>query len=488
MLFSLGFAPFDLWFLTIISLSLYLYLLKDVNKRQSLVIGFFYGVGIWLIGISWVYVSIHYHGNIHIINSLFLTMLLVLCLSIYISLHALVYSFFRTHKVIDALLVFPSSWLGLEIIRESAFTGFPWLIAGTALGGSFLDGWIPIIGATGTTIFLLMLSGCLYLLFLNWKDGTSLFLPSFLLIIISLSGYVTKFIEWTNHQDEILVSIYQPNLTLQEKWSFIGIKKTKILFEKALDSSDFKEIIVFPETALILNESDQAEWLEGLGKIAKNKEVGLITGLIERTNNPGSKETSIKNRVKGFGEAEGSYDKIKLVPFGEFIPFRKYIGKILDILNLKLTNTSPGSSISHIRSGNAIISPSICYEVAFGNFIRKSAIGSNILLTISNDTWFGSSIGPYQHLEIAQNRAIEHQKALIRSTNSGISSIIDKKGKILLKQGFFEKKSIKSKVFLNKGTTLFARIGYLPIYLYLIISFIIISYINRTKVLKLIKI
>ena len=110
------------------------------------------------------------------------------------------------------------------------------------------------------------------------------------------------------------------------------------------------------------------------------------------------------------------------------------------------------------------------------------------MLTISNDTWFGSSIGPYQHLEIAQNRAIEHQKALIRSTNSGISSIIDKKGKILLKQGFFEKKSIKSKVFLNKGTTPFARIGYFPIYLYLLISFIIILYINRTKVLKLLKI
>ena len=121
----------------------------------------------------------------------------------------------------------------------------------------------------------------------------------------------------------------------------------------------------------------------------------------------------VRNRILGLVLANTYYDKVKLVPFGEFIPFEGITGNLFDILGLQLTNTLPGEHTKPINAGNIRISASICYEIAFPELIRKTASESNLIVTISNDTWFGSSYGPIQHLEIAQNRALEHKKALL---------------------------------------------------------------------------
>ena len=166
---------------------------------------------------------------------------------------------------------------------------------------------------------------------------------------------------------------------------------------------------------------------------SKVKNLTLLAGIVERETN-----YKIRNRLQSFGEIEGFYDKVKLVPF-KFIPLERYLGKLLDIIGLNLTNTLPGEEINLFSSSNLRISPSIVYEIAFDNIVRKTAFDSNILITVSNDTWFGRSIGPDQHLEIAQNRALEHKKPLLRSTNSGISAIVSKDGQVIEKQGYLRK-------------------------------------------------
>ena len=115
--------------------------------------------------------------------------------------------------------------------------------------------------------------------------------------------------------------------------------------------------------------------------------------------------------------------------------------------------------------------------------VRKTAKNSNLLLTISNDTWFGESLGPAQHLEIAQARALEHQKSLIRATNSGISAIISKKGEIIQKQGYFELKTLKGKVKIYEGSTLFSITGNYLLAAYIILMFMYLFYYNRTNVI-----
>ena len=203
---------------------------------------------------------------------------------------------------------------------------------------------------------------------------------------------------------------------------------------------------------------------------SKEKNLTLLTGIVEREPN-----FKIRNRLQSFGEIEGLYDKVKLVPFGEFIPLERYLGKLLDIIGLNLTNTVPGEEIKMLSSSKLRISPSICYEIAFDNIVRKTAFDSNILITVSNDTWFGRSIGPEQHLEIAQNRALEHKKPLLRATNSGVSAIISHNGQVIEKQGYFEEKPLKGSIFLFMFLEALAYSMVLGIVLHFMVRLVLLS-------------
>jgi apolipoprotein N-acyltransferase len=289
-------------------------------------------------------------------------------------------------------------------------------------------------------------------------------------------------LSWTNPVAEVRVSIHQPNLTLEEKWSQLGLIKTQEMMLQAVTEAKQDELIVFPETALVLSERDNKAFMDLLTIKSSENSVTLISGIVERED-----RKRIRNRLQAFGNVNTYYDKVKLVPFGEFIPFEGILGDLLDIIGLNLTNTIPGSEIKAINNDILKISPSICYEIAFDELIRETARNSNILVTISNDTWFGRSIGPIQHLEIAQNRALEHNKPLIRSTNSGISAFISEKGKITEKQDYFEEKVLQKKVMLYSGHTFYANYGNMPLIFLIMIFFFCIgvkSYLFKKKYYK----
>ena len=469
--FSFGFAPFDLWLLSILSLVLLLTLLNDSN-RDVFLIGYFFGFGMWVTGISWLYVSIHYHGNVNIYGSILIILLFIAILALYSGLLFLLNNYFRKHSPKNLFfLTLPASWVIIELLRSYLFTGFPWLISGTMLANTVIDGFTPIIGAQGNTFFLILIATLVFQTLYKAKEKSSALFPLIVLLLIIPSSFFFKSIEWTSEENEIQVSVYQPNLTLEDKWSQFGVIKSEGMIERAIDNANHGELIVFPETALILAEKDNQSFLDRIRYKSFNKDITLISGIIEREDN-----STIRNRLQAFGSINTFYDKVKLVPFGEFIPFEGYLGNFLDIIGLNLTNTIPGEAIKPINTGKLRISPSICYEIAFDELIRKTAKDSNVLLTISNDTWFGESIGPIQHLEIARNRALEHKKPLIRSTNSGISAIISKDGEIIEKQDYFEEKLLKIKLMLYSGNTFYSNYGNLPLYVFLAfyISFLLL--------------
>ena len=480
-LFAFGFAPFSLWPLSIASICFFMYLLEDLSIKQSFIVSFFYGLGYWLCGISWVYVSIHYYGNIGIIGSSLITLLFVSCLSIYMGLFGSLYQYLSSSSNKDKILLFPACWVLVEIIRSFLFTGFPWLLAGTTISDTFLGGWISVIGAQGNSLILMILCGSLYILIRYFKSPKPLLYSSVIIGIILFSSLVFRSINWTTPSYEIPVAVYQPNLTLNQKWSNEGVYITKKIIEDSIKEALESELIVFPETALIQNRSEIQDWVDYIDKEGKKKNVSILTGIIASNEDERTKNL-IRNRIVGLGAANGSYDKKLLVPFGEFIPLERYTGKLLDIIGINLSNTIPGEHLNLIESTKLRISPSICYEIAFSSLINKTAANSNILVTISNDTWFGASIGPEQHLQIAKDRVLEHQKPLLRSTNSGISAIIDHKGNVLNRQGYFEEKTLKGKVVLQEGYTPYNHLGNLIIYLYIGIIIFLNILMNRTKV------
>ena len=338
-----------------------------------------------------------------------------------------------------------------------------------------------MIGSQGNSIVLMIFCGALYALYKEIKNSDPLLYSSLIIGFIIVSSLVLKPINWTTPSHEIPVSVYQPNLTLEEKWSYEGIEQTQKMFESSIKEALESELIVFPETALIQSRDEIEEWLQSINEASKSKDISLLTGIIARSEDDRANNL-MRNRIMGLGSASGSYDKQQLVPFGEFIPLERFLGKLLDLMGLKLTNTVPGDQFSHIKSTILKISPSICYEIAYPSLINQSAINSNILVTISNDTWFGSSIGPEQHLQLAKDRVLEHQKPLLRSTNSGISAIIDHRGNILGKQQYFEEKTLKGRVVLQEGNTPYNHLGNSILYFYISIMMVVSLLIKRNKV------
>ncbi len=463
LIFSLGFAPFDLWVLSILSVSILLYLINNCSKKDTFITGYLFGFGMWLTGISWLYVSVHYHGNIGMVMSAFLILIFISVLSLYSGLLFLLNSYLKVLSPRSLkLLSLPVAWLIIELLRSYLFTGFPWLISGTMLADTLIDGWTPIIGAQGNSFLLILIAVLIYEIYIIVDLKRSPLLPFSFLIFIIFSSFFLKSVEWTNPTHEIGVSLNQPNLTLEDKWSQFGILHTQEMALRAIEEAEEGELIVFPETAFILSEKDNKSYIETIKYKASQKNITLISGIVER-----EADFKMRNRLQVFGSINTYYDKVKLVPFGEFIPFQQYLGGFLDIIGLNLTNTLPGIEVKPINVGKLTISPSICYEIAFDELIRTTAKDSNILLTMSNDTWFGQSAGPIQHLEIAQNRALEHKKPLIRATNSGISAIISRNGGILEKQDYFEEKDLKASVLLYSGNTFYSKYGRLPILLLL---------------------
>ena len=237
-IFSFGFAPFDLWLLSVLSVAVLVGLLNKSSNKEAFLLGYAFGFGMWLSGISWLYVSIHYHGNIGIIGSSLIILIFISILSLYSGF------LFLLNNVLESLspkkiifLTLPIAWTLLEFLRSYLFTGFPWLISGTMLADTFIDGYTPIIGAQGNSFFLILLSVLVYKLYENITENRSALLLSTFSLLILMPSYFLKTVEWTSAENKIQVSLYQPNLTLEDKWSQFGIIKSQGMIEKSIEDA-----------------------------------------------------------------------------------------------------------------------------------------------------------------------------------------------------------------------------------------------------------
>src|SRR5690606_614050 len=173
----------------------------------------------------------------------------------------------------------------------------------------------------------------------------------------------------------------------------------------------------------------------------------------------------LHNSILALGNGQGLYHKQKLVPFGEFVPLESVLRGLIDFFNLPMSSFTPGpENQSLLRAGSTRAMPFICYEVVYSDFVAANAQDSDVLITISNDSWFGASIGPHQHLQIAQMRALENARYMLRGTNNGISAIIDEKGQLTEVSGQFTQEVLTGEAVPHEGRTLFSRTGSVPIF------------------------
>jgi apolipoprotein N-acyltransferase len=458
---TLSLAPFGLWPLGILSCALYAYLLSTCTARQALWRGWLYGLGMFGSGVSWVYVSIHVYGYASVPLAILLTALFCAGLALLHALFAWCYVRFVRFLPGGMLVGFPALWVLFEWFRGWFLTGFPWLYLGYAHIETWISGWAPILGVFSLSFICALTGTCL---FLAWRSRQLVACMTYAVIVITLwaGGAVLKPTQWVARASEhsLSVAIYQPNIPQEHKWDPAWYRPILRQLQEATDPLLGHDIVIWPEAA-IPNYYQRAQgFLEPLARRAAAIDTTLVTGIPYRPEGG----QAYYNSIAALGYGEGIYHKQRLVPFGEYVPLEGLLRGLIAFFDLPMSAFSRGPADQKpLRVGPYRVAPFICYEIVYGNQVAASARDTDLLITISNDSWFGNSIGPLQHLQIAQMRARENGRYVLRATNNGVSAIIDHQGRIVDRTAQFVEATLVGKAEVMLGNTPFGSFGTAPI-------------------------
>lgn len=462
---TLALAPFDLWPLAVLAPGILYLLLRNTSTRQALMLGGLFGFGLFASGVSWVYVSIHDYGNAPPWLAAFLTLIFVSTLALFYSLLAWLWvRFLRQPRpgLLDSAN-FAALWLLLEIVRGWIFTGFPWLYLGYSQLQGPLAGLAPL-GGVWLISAVLVFSGCA-LVTLATNRAARRQWPAFLLTLapLWLAGGLLQLHSWTTATGKPLsVTAVQGNIEQSTKWNPDQVINQLHTYQRLSLASAPSDLLIWPENAIPVTQHMAAELLDDLQAFARHRNSTLITGIpLQESATEGY--SMYYNGILGLGSNSSSYKKQKLVPFGEYVPLQQSLRGLIEFFDLPMSDFYPGPARqAPIQAGDYQIAPYICYEVVYPEFARQLAAQSQLLLTISNDAWFGDSIGPLQHLQMAQMRALESGRWMIRATNNGVTAFIDQRGHIRQQLPRFSEGVLTGQVQPMHGTTPYTSFGILP--------------------------
>jgi apolipoprotein N-acyltransferase len=472
-LLPIAFAPYGLFPLAIISPLILLFIFHKQTPKQAFWHGFSYGLGMFGVGVSWVFVSIYYYGNPNFFVAVPITALFVMVLALFPAFNGfLLNRFFPNENLSRLVIAFPASWALIEWIRSWIFSGFPWLLLGQSQTNSPLHGFAPIVGVYGVSFIIILSAGLLFTAITNQKRILSVSL----LAIIWLSGFCSGFIQWTKPMsDAITVSLVQGNIPMSTKWSADMAISSLLDYQKLSGPYWKSQIIVWPETAITLLPNDAISYLENLDRIGNKNNTALITGIPIPVG--AGDENYFYNSVILLGKGHGHYFKRHLVPFGEYVPLREIMGNFMQFFNFPMSDFVSGPREQELlKTANIKIAPYICYEIAFPSIVRTDLPAANLLVTLSNDSWFGKSYAMYQQRQIAQFAALSTGRYLLSSSNSGQTAIINSHGEVLATAPIDEKTTLEGSVYGMTGNTPWILIGDGP---YLIMFSLLIIFVWR---------
>ncbi len=462
----LSFSPFEWWPLGFAGIALYCLCLQHTNKQSAGRVGFAFGFGLFGVGASWIYISIHDHSDAPPWLAGFITVGFVAFMALYNGLHAWLWRRYASHVYPN--LGFAASWVLCEAFRGWFLTGFPWLFLGYAHVTSPFSGLAPILGVHGLS-FMVALEGALLATVL----ATTLALPAsqrlqsvlpqpalWALLAIPVLALASGKLHWTHPSPHAPVSVGMVQGNIPQELKFNEIQSSLNVYAELSQPLWQSDILVWPETAIPLIYQEEPELVAQLSAQARSKHTAFLTGIFYRS------ELGLHNSVIAVGNGSGVWNKQKLVPFGEYVPMRSWLSNLLELFKLPLSNVSPGPANQPLlQAAGLMIAPFICYEVVYPDFVRQTGGDADLLLTISNDTWFGASFGPLQHLQMAAMRARELGRYMIRATNNGVSAIINADGEIVARTRQFTAETLQGNVLVYAGTTPFARFGSWPVWL-----------------------
>jgi apolipoprotein N-acyltransferase len=453
-----GFAPAGVFPLPVLALSLLLFLwLRAATPRAAFVVGLGFGAGLFGAGASWVYVSLHDFGMMPAPLAALATLGFCAILALYPAAAGGCLALLRLPSAAAALLAFPALWTLSEWLRGWVFTGFPWLAAGYSQTDTPIAGFAPVLGVFGVSWVTALLAGLVFLL-ATGSARTRIASASAIAVLLA-GGYVLSLASWSSPQGAPLrVALLQGNIPQDLKFQERRYAATLATYRRLVEESR-AELIVLPETAIprFFDTVDPAYW-DALAKIAREKRADLLVGVPYR-----DAEGRYFNSMISLGVSPPQiYSKSHLVPFGEFVPpgFRW----IVDTVAIPLADFSrgPGQPRPLALAGQRV-APDICYEDAFGEEIVRQLPEATLLVNASNVAWFGDSLAPAQHLQISRMRALETARYMLRATNTGITAVIDERGRVRARLPQFVEGALHGTAQGFSGATPYVRWGNVPV-------------------------
>ncbi len=452
----LAFAPFSLYPLALLGPLLLLWLWRDASPRFGFQSGWAYGIGLLGFGVFWLHISIDQFGNMGTLAAIAITLLFVLMIALYYGLLGWLTVWFWRSRGSWLFGVIPSLWVLGEWLRGWIFTGFPWLLLGYSQIDSPLGGYAPLFGVYGVS-WLVVLSVVLLLRLLS-PAITGRFWLAGALVMLWGGGLWLNQVAWTEPAGPALrVSLIQGNIAQEEKWKRGSLQPTLELYTGLTRQHWQSDLIIWPETAVpaFAHQVDEP-FLQPLAAEARSNGSALLIGIPEWDTASGA----YYNSMISLGHERGSYAKRHLVPFGEFMPLKAWLRPLIDWLQIPMSDFTPGDSPQPLlRVAGYAAGISICYEDAFGEEVAEALPQAAFLVNASNDAWFGDSLAPRQHLEIARMRALETGRYLLRATNTGISALIDPKGKVFALSPAFQLDVLSGEIIPMQGITPYVRLG-----------------------------
>lgn len=428
----LALSPFDFWPLALLALGLFYAGLRELSPRQAMARGWCYGFGLYGAGTSWIYVSMNTYGGASPLLAIVLLVAFFAAIAWFFALPAWLWARWlrRNEAPLADALCFAALWLLQEAFRGWFLTGFPWLYSGYSQLDGPLAGLAPL-GGVWLISFALALTAAL-LCNLHRLRARRSFLAIGVLLLVApwVLGIALKNHAWTRPAGEPLtVAAVQGNVEQDLKWDPAHINAQLALYRDMSFTSKPVDLLIWPETAVPVLKDQAQGYIDMMGGFAAERHSALITGVPVRE--IVHKQRRYYNGITVAGEGDGTYLKQKLVPFGEYVPLQDMLRGAIEFFNLPMSDFARGPEDQALLQAKGYqIAPYICYEVVYPEFAASLAARSDLLLTISNDTWFGTSIGPLQHLQMAQMRALEAGRWMIRATNNGVTALIDPFGKI----------------------------------------------------------
>ena len=466
-LLALAFAPFGLWPVAMLSLAALMALVRTGTPRRAAVLGWCYGLGMFGAGVWWIQVSVHQFGVPYYWFSVPVTALFVAGMACYPALFAWLLRWLPARNGAWRLLVIgPSLWVLIELVRAHLFTGFPWLSLGYSQIDSSLAGYAPVVGVYGCSLIVAFIAGSLaWAVLASTRQRIALGLV--VGVLFAFGAGLTR-MHWTQAvSSPLAVALIQGAVPQAIKWADEVREPSLELYRALSDPHWDADIVIWPETAIPAFPFEVPEVIASLRAQANATQTDLLVGMLRGK----PWEGVYYNAIVNLGATEDHYDKRHLVPFGEFFPFKNVIRDLSMLLSIPMSDFARGHAeqpplqVAGYRAGI-----SICYEIAFPREIAVALPQAAFLINVSNDAWFGDTIAPHQHLEIARMRALEAGRYLLRGTNSGVTAIVDHRGKIVARSPQFEPNSVRADFHPRTGATPYTTYGELPLLVVLVMS------------------